>query len=319
MAGRIRSKRRLTALVVLLAGLLAAATAADPAVAEDETPQLPELKIEGPRSHAGLIELLEGFDRRAFSRAMELVGLTDPGPPIRVLIAPEGTPAARRAPSWSLAYAIGEAGLVVLLPSRVDARGSVAYPDRSLDTVLQHEVAHVLIARAAGRRPVPRWFNEGLAIYAARPWGIDDRTRLVWATFGHGPRLADLDDSFRAGSYRSSRAYALSAAFVRYLLDRHGPEVAARILAGLGEDLSFAAAFRRATGSSLAATEERFWSYLDFWHKWMPFLTSSATLWMAITVLALVAFKRRRERDAEIRRRWLDEELAEAATDGWVH
>ncbi len=300
----------------MFAGLLAATAAA---AGPPEPPRLPELLIEGPPSHAGLIELLEGFDRGAFARAMDLVGLADPGPPIRVVIAPEGTPAARRAPSWSLAYAIGEAGLVVLLPSRLDARASIAYPDRSLDTVLQHEVAHVLIARAARRRPVPRWFNEGLAMYAARPWGFDDRSRLVWATFGRGPTLAELDGDFRAGSYRSSKAYALAGAFVRFLLDRHGPEVAGSILAGLGDDLSFAAAFRRATGSSLAAAEDRFWNHLDLWHKWVPFLTSSATLWTAITVLALVAFKRRSDRDAEIRRRWLDEELAEAATDGWVH
>ena len=185
--------------------------------------------------------------------------------------------------------------------------------------MLRHEVAHVLIARAARRRPVPRWFNEGLAIYAARPWGFDDRARLAWATFGRGPSLAELEEGFRAGSYRASRAYALAAAFVRWLLDRHGADAAAYILVGIGDDLSFAEAFRRATGSTLAEAEDRFWSHLDFWHKWVPFLTSSATLWAAITVLALVAFKRRRERDAAMRRRWLEEELAEAATDGWVH
>ena len=63
------------------------------------TPRLPELAIEGPASHAGLIEMLESFDRGAFARAMELVGLADPGPPIRVVVAPEGTPAARRSPA----------------------------------------------------------------------------------------------------------------------------------------------------------------------------------------------------------------------------
>ena len=304
---------------VLAALAILVSSAAGLQAFQGQPPRLPELIIEGPPSHAGLIELLEGFDRVAFADAMELVGLDDPGPPIRVLLAPEGTPAARRAPSWSLAYAIGEAGLVVLLPGRIEVGGSLAYPDRSLDTVLRHEVAHVLIARAARRRAVPRWFNEGLAIYAARPWGIDDRARLVWATFSHGPNLGDLDRSFRAGSYRASRAYALAAAFVRYLLDRHGADTAARILAGIGEDLSFGEAFLRATGSTLAATEERFWSHLDLWNKWVPFLTSSATLWTAITALALVAFRRRRQRDAEIRQRWLEEELAETPTDGWIH
>lgn len=304
-----------TWILLLIAVLLprGAAAAADP--------RPPELEIAGPPSHARLVAWLETFDSATFLPAMELLGLTDPGPPIRVVVAPEGSPAARRAPSWGLAYAVGEAGLVVLLPQRIDL-GSAAGAD-SLDTVLRHEVTHVLIARAARRRPIPRWFNEGLSIYAARGWGLGERTRLVWATFGRGPSLADLDAGFRAGSYRASRAYALAAAFVDYLLDHHGTDAAARILAAVGEGQPFAAAFESATGTTLAATEDRFWSHLDLWHKWVPFVTSSAALWSAITALALVAFRRRRQRDAELRRQWeeeeLREELAAATADPWIH
>jgi len=38
-----------------------------------------------------------------------------------------------------------------------------------------------------------------------------------------------------------------------------------------------------------------------------------------ITSLALWAFKRRRDRDAAVKDRWQQEELAEAPTDGWIH
>ena len=64
---------------------------------------------------------------------------------------------------------LGDQGLIVLLPERVPS-----YPDSSLDDVLLHETAHVLVARAAGGRPLPRWFQEGMAMIAGRSWGRDD-------------------------------------------------------------------------------------------------------------------------------------------------
>jgi hypothetical protein len=55
----------------------------------------------------------------------------------------------------------------------------------------------------------------------------------------------------------------------------------------------------------------------------VPFLTSSTTLWIVVTVLALYAFKRRRERDAAIREAWDEEEqaawLREPPTNRWIH
>ena len=46
------------------------------------------------------------------------------------------------------------------------------------------------------------------------------------------------------------------------------------------------------------------------WYRWIPLLTSSFTLWAGIVLLALVAFRRRRQRDAEISARWdLEDEL----------
>jgi hypothetical protein len=61
-----------------------------------------------------------------------------------------------------------------------------------LEAVLCHEVAHILIARAADGRAVPRWFNEGLAVVAERAWHFEDRwqlaSALVSAAFTARPR-----------------------------------------------------------------------------------------------------------------------------------
>ena len=280
--------------------------------------QPPALIFSAPEALSGEVDRLEGGDAGDLVRMAEVLGLEEPGPPIRVELALEGSPEARRAPSWSVAYAFGAAGYVVLMPSRVPA-----YPDHHLLGVLRHEVAHVLIARAAGRRPVPRWFNEGLAIVLAREWNLEDRSRLVLVNLRRGAiDLEDLDRSFHGGRHRAASAYTLSGAFVRYLLNEHGERAAARILRRVARGETFDQAFEGALGLSLADSLNNYSRHLDFWHKWVPVLTSTTTLWFVITLLALLAFKRRRARDLEILEQWDEEErqrLLETTTDGWVH
>lgn len=283
------SLHRLLMHLWLLAALAPATLAADPT---------PELRFVYAPELAGAAERLAAYDRDALRRTAELVGLADAGPPITVHLVLEGSGAARLAPSWGLAYASG--GQVVLIPSRVPG-----YPDENLETVLHHEVAHVLIQRAAAGGTVPRWFHEGLALYAARDWSLEDRSRILWATWrGQEPALAVLDRRFAGGADSASRAYAFSAAFVRYLIDHHGGRAPAKILAGMAAGASFEAAFRDATGVTLAEAEAGFFRNLDLWNKWVPFITSSTTLWIAVTLLALYAFRRRRRRDAELKARW---------------
>ena len=44
------------------------------------------------------------------------------------------------------------------------------------------------------------------------------------------------------------------------------------------------------------------------WNTWVPFLTSSAALWMAVTILALAAIARRQARNRAMREMWDEEE-----------
>jgi hypothetical protein len=289
----------------------------------------PQLTFEAPPRFAPTASRLRASAPAQLGSILRLTGLADPGPPIRVVLAPEGSPEAGLVPRWVVGYALGEQGLIVLLPERVPS-----YPDSSLDDVLLHETAHVLVARAAGGRPLPRWFQEGMAMIAGRSWGLDDRTRLTLALLVDRPvSLTALDGQFARGQAEVNRAYSVAGSFVRDLLDRYGPAVAPAILAGVARGLTFEDAFFAATGTSLAAAEDSFWSRQTFWYRWVPVLTSSVTLWLLITLLALWAIRHRRRRDAAQRRIWEEEEALErerlrlAATavleapgpDGWVN
>ena len=282
-------------------------------------PTPPELIFAGPQGLEGELERLRRIDPAELIPMMEMMGLEEPGPPIHIWLAPEGSEEARRAPSWSVAYAFGAAGTIVLMPSRVPA-----YPDHHLEGVLRHEIAHVFVARAAGRRPVPRWFNEGLATLAAREWQLEDSGRLMWANLHRGTLdLQDLDQRFRGGRHSAGSAYALSTAFVRYLLAEHGDDAAARILRRVAAGDSFPTAVRTSLGVGLTVVTERYASHLNLWHKWLPLLGSSTTLWILISGLALLAFRRRQVKSQAMYDAWDEEDarraLLEQPTDGWVH
>lgn len=282
-----------------------------PALAAAQRP--PELIVQAPPSLKSAAERVRSVEPGRLLDAMRLVGLEDPGPPIQVLLGPEGSDLAM-VPPWVSGYAFGEEGVIVLLPARTPS-----YPDSSLEELLRHEVAHVLVARAAGGRPLPRWFHEGLAMIAGLSWGLDDRSQLTLTLVGDGEvSLERLEQEFRGGRGDVRGAYAMAGAFANDLLRRHGDDAAARILVEVARGLSFEDAFRSATGSSLAEAERAFWRRQTFWYRWVPLLTSSVTLWLLITLLAVWAIGKRRARDAALRRMWDEEEerrLAEIAVD----
>jgi len=263
----------------------------------------PEIVVEAPPALSGVATRLREVDPSRLTSVMRLVGLQDPGPPIRVILAPEGTQESA-VPRWVSGYALGDQGVIVLLPERVPS-----YPDSSLSDLLSHEVAHVLIARAAGGHPLPRWFHEGTAMIAGLSWDLEDRSRLTLALLVDRPvSLGEVEQRFQGGQAEVNRAYAIAGAFSHDLLDRYGQDAVARILRKVADGLPFDQAFEAATGTPLTAAESSFWDRQTFWYRWVPVLTSGVTLWILITALALWAIRRRRARDAAQKRIWDEEE-----------
>ncbi len=242
------------------------------------------------------------IDRAALLHVMRLVGAEHAGIDISVVLASEDSGIGEGTPSWIVGFADGAAGTIVLFPSR-----SPSYPHNSLEDVLLHEVAHVLITRAAGGAFVPRWFDEGLALAAERASGFQDRARLMMAIALDRRSIGDLDASFSAGPHEAARAYALAGALVRDVLRRHGSDAAARILSRLAAGENFEQGLRAVTGQTLSGLERVFWRR-GWWYHVVPFMTSSAVLWVAVAFLALYARSIRVRRRAALRRRWDQEE-----------
>jgi len=71
-----------------------------------QTQPAPLLRIEAPPELAALRTRLESFDRQRLADVERLVGLTDPGPPIQVVLAPESSDWARQVSPWIAGFAL---------------------------------------------------------------------------------------------------------------------------------------------------------------------------------------------------------------------
>src|SRR5882757_3685698 len=152
----------------------------------------PQLRIAAPPELASVQKRLEAIEPKRFADIALLVGLTDTGPPIQVVLAPETAAVAREVPPWVAGFASSSEDMVVLFPARTPS-----YPNGSLEDVLRHEVTHVWIGRASAQRPIPRWFNEGLAMSAERGWRWRDEEQFVYQlAVGSRTSLEELDRMF---------------------------------------------------------------------------------------------------------------------------
>jgi len=289
---------RLSLAAPVVAAWLAAAS---PCLAASQGPGLPQLEWRAPEALAPQVERLARFDTGRLLAVMRLVGLEEAGPPIPVVLVPEDAPLARDTPQWIAGFATGGRA-VVLFPARTPS-----YPYDSVDQLLQHEIAHVLIARAAGGRLVPRWFHEGVALAAERAWTLGDRAQFaIDVAFGGRIAASSLDGLFEGDVATVRRAYRLSGLLVEDLLRTHGSKLPAQVLSAMRGGLSFDAAFETSTGVSVDEASRAFWRRRRFWAAWLPWLTSATALWTLITLLALAAIARvawRRKR-----RKWEEEE-----------
>lgn len=267
--------------------------------------QIP-IHVNAPPEYARIAQKIRAVSDAQVGAIARFVGAPETQPVIEVAIATTESSLAKEMPQWVAGYAMSEAGVVVLIPSR-----TVSYPDDTLEETYLHELAHVLIERAAGNGDVPRWFHEGVATVAGKSWSLEDRIRMSWeALSSRGADGRAVDRLFRSDERSVHKGYVLSESFVRDMLRRYGPRSVARILTSMRGGDSFNRAFFEETGRTPERAWAVFWETQSLANVSIPVLASSGALWLAITIVALVAVLRKRHTNALQVRVWeLEEEL----------
>jgi hypothetical protein len=125
------------------------------------------------------------------------------------------------------------------------------------------------------------------------------------------PRLEEMDAAFSGSAGSARAAYAASSEFVAWTAKRYGDD-AIRALIAAARTRPFFAAWSEVTGTSLLLAEQEWRQGSLFRYRWIPVLTGTTTLWIGVTLLALLAGARRRARSRALAEAW---EADEAGVD----
>lgn len=248
-----------------------------------------------PPSLGGVVE-----EARARLEALYGVPPERRGEPLAVTVAavPQALPPSWAGlPAFAAGAAVEEEGRIVVVLSRCGR-----YPFGDPRQTLVHEVSHVILYRALGRR-VPRWFDEGLAMRMSGEWGFSDEwnAALALREVARGRwRIEQMEADFARGEGAVRRSYALAKGFVRDLF----PDEASLslFLEEARRQRSFERAFALRFGRSPETAFQAWAKNLPWWGEWVVVLGSPGFLWTLILILffaAVVAALRRRRRKYE--------------------
>jgi hypothetical protein len=222
-------------------------------------------------------------------------------------LAPIGVPP----PTYAAGIAYSSIRLVLLT---LQSPTSAEAPD--LEEVFRHELTHIAIDDAALGHHVPRWFNEGLAIYESGelPWA---RTKaLADASLSKTLLpLSELDQGFPADHFEVNIAYAESADFVRFLMRKTDKERFVSLVERLRKGQTFSAAAADAYGSDLRKLEFQWKEDLSRRFTVWPAVLGGSSLWVFVIGALVFGWVRKRRRARAILARWDREEKEAAAAE----
>ncbi len=213
-------------------------------------------------------------------------------------------------PEWAHAFALPGMRTMVVRSPRWDR------PEASFRQALVHELIHLVLYQQRGGRALPRWIDEGLALFYAEQLQWENRTLLSKAlATGSLIPLQDIDNVLQFARSSADLAYQQSYSAVRYLLATYDIDAMRHIIAGYqaGEDMD--ALFLQATGSTMSGFEQEWLNHLEETQKWYWLTESDELIWLGIPVLFLLAVFALRRRNRRRLAQWQAEEAIAATLE----
>ena len=215
-----------------------------------------------------------------------------------------------RLPEWTGAFATpGDNAMYLKSPTW----------DRENDfkTTLVHELLHLLLHKKMGNIEIPRWLDEGLAIFYSQDQRWITSTALSKAlTTRSVIHLADIDRVLNFHRTKAELAYQESWSAVQYLLATYDIDALQIILNNLQQRHSLDQAFRQATGSPFQEFEREWIRYAKKKYEWIWLYELDNYVWILIIILFIAAFILIRFRNHKKIKEWEEEPLPDPEDTG---
>jgi len=212
-----------------------------------------------------------------------------------------------KAPEWAAGLAYPELNLMILKAPHAALYGTID-PVKTL----RHELSHLVLHQALAGARIPRWLDEGFAMYEAREWTLRTTAVITAVTLKKNfIPLASLNQEFPIAFNEAEAAYAESFSMVSYLLSSRGREAFHQLILNLKKGETLSQCMQDAFGLSFYMMEQRWHRYLRLRYTWIPVITSSAALWFLVSVSFLVVYMRKRRQARQTVMKWELEDMWE--------
>ncbi|MBD3385937.1 hypothetical protein GF407_13555 [candidate division KSB1 bacterium] len=187
-------------------------------------------------------------------------------------------------PNWAEAFAFPAVNTILLKSPRWNRS------ETSVKITLAHEILHVVLHKVIGNRYIPRWLDEGLALFYSRDVKWKTMTALSKAVFTNSLiPLRELDDVISFHRFKAELAYQQSFSVVEYILKTYDIDAIQKILTGLRNNENMDKIFLHATGSNFAAFEKEWQNYVRQNYRWLWLYDIQNYLGLLFILLFLIA------------------------------
>jgi hypothetical protein len=206
-------------------------------------------------------------------------------------------------PDWGIAAAIPEQNLIVLKsPAKYGYLPDVA-------KVITHELAHIYLGNKVHRRDLPRWLDEGFAMYMAEEWRWSLDLSMSKAVFtGSILNLAEIDSVNSFNSPKAHLAYLESFLAISYFIQQYGEDNFRKLIYFLAGGKDINSALTQTIGLNHQQFSDEFRGYLKKKYSWISFFGESLFLWLLLAFLIIVFYLMKRFRTKKIIKSWEEEE-----------
>ncbi len=180
----------------------------------------------------------------------------------------------------------------------------------NLKKTFTHEVSHVILGAAfSNGEHIPRWLNEGIAMYMSREWNFNRISTMTHAVLTDSLLpLSEITYTFPRGEKEGELAYCQSFYLVSFLISTYGKEQFHRFVQSLSQEKVVEDVVLKVYGMNLSQLETEWHDYLRLRFSWIPLITSASSLWFLITLIFIVGYIKKRRKAAVTVQQWKEEE-----------
>jgi hypothetical protein len=184
---------------------------------------------------------------------------------------------------------------------------------QKIEKVALHELTHLLLNYKVANAGylVPRWFNEGSAMFFAKELSVEHAVLVSQAAiFDTLVSLKSIDKVLNFKSAKANLCYAQSVIAVDYLVRRFGKGIVSDLLTNFKTEKNFNKAMINSTGMSLWQFEEELKKHIVTQYFWYFLFGFDVYVWaFFVPLLFALAYLKKRKRAKEFEAKWKMEEI----------